>query len=405
MYPTLQQVKTRFLSLLDDPTGAIFVDPQFNTTATITQGSATIAVNAISNASGGAIAVGAYVSGAGIPSGTTVLGPLPTATPYNVTLSNPATASGSTIPVLFVGQSVFQEAFSEAYDALFNALLNAQCPRIRNLIQGILVPPGTLSLTPAQMGITDFADYEFLSERYWGSGDLYVDLNSEDRLTQRSQTDRLLEFVYENDTFYFVGATSTIDLQIKYESSGEAPIGDATQILIDASLSFLANYAVGVAGQRKGYDEIGDRCFSLAVGPRYHEGIIGGELFRIIQPRVRSMQHAQVAPKPYSASRRLMGRRPVPYVAAQQGTTGGGSQNMPVEFSTAAIPPTINGSVNGGNKIFSVAIGINVLAIYLNGSLLTPNVDYTILNNQWTMANAPANGSVLTAQGWVNYGG
>jgi hypothetical protein len=219
-------------------------------------------------------------------------------------------------------EPVFAPAFGEAYDALFTAFLTNQCPRIELLTQ-VTVPPKTVSLTPAQMGINDFGDYIYLAERPDGSTDQYRDLAPLDRLPQRPMADRLLEFNYRNDTFYFTGSTNTIDLQVKYESSGEAPTDDGAQILVDGSLTFLSNYAVGVAGGRKGYDEIAQRCLGLAVGPKYDQGTIGGELFRIIQPRVRSRQKVQIAPKPFSAFRRLGVRRAVPYVAAQQGTTGG----------------------------------------------------------------------------------
>jgi hypothetical protein len=239
--------------------------------------------------------------------------------------------------------AVFTEAFGEAYDALFTAFLTNQCPRIE-LLATVTVPPATISLTPAQMSIDDLGDYIYLAERLYGSTGGYDDLAPVDRLPVRAMADRLLEFNWRNDTFYFVGATNTIDLQVKYDTSGEAPTDDATQILVDGSLTFLANYSVGVAGGRKGYDEVAQRCMSLAVGPKYDLGTVGGELFRLVQVRVRSRQKVQIAAKPFSAFRRLAGRRAIPYVAAQQGTTGG-PQNLPVQFSSTN--GTIVGSIDG----------------------------------------------------------
>lgn len=298
------------------------------------------------------------------------------------------------------GASVFQEAFAEAYDALYQAFLTNQCSRIV-LIATVVVPPLTTALTPAAMGISDFGGYERISERAYGSQDKFSDLSSVDRLTQRGPTDRLMEFVWRNNTFYFIGATAVRELEVQYEASGEAPTADTTQILVDSSLNFLANYAVGVAGQRKGYDEISNRCKMQAVGPKYDLGTIGGELFRLIQPLVRQRQHTQIAPKPYSATRRLMVRRPVPYVAAQQGTTGGGAQNVPIQFSTA--DGTITPVPDGTQTVFWLCVGITHAIVFWNGNALTEGVDYTRLNNQITFIAVPfpAGGDTITAEGYT----
>jgi hypothetical protein len=296
-------------------------------------------------------------------------------------------------------EAVFAEAFGEAYDAIFTAFLTNQVPRIE-LIKSVVVPALTTSLTPAAMGISDFGDYIYLSERTYGSTDEYRDLGSVDRLPQRPMTDHLLEYNYRNDTFYFVGATAVIDLQVKYDTSGTAPTDDATQIAIDGSLTFLSNYAAGVAGGRKGYDATAARCLALAVGPKYDEGTLGGELFRITQARVRSRQKVQIAPKPYSSTRRLMVRRTVPYVAAQQGATGGGAQNVPIQFSTSN--GTIVGALDGVNRVFYLVIGVTSAIVYWNGVLQTQNLDYTRVNNQITFigANGPQAGDVITAEAY-----
>jgi hypothetical protein len=298
-------------------------------------------------------------------------------------------------------EAVFAEAFGEAYDALFTAFLTNQCPRIE-LIVTYTVLAGTTSLTAAQMGINDFGDYIYLSERLSGSTDKFRDLDSVERLSQRPMVDRLLEFNYSNDTFYFVGATGNIDLQIKYDSSGEAPISDNTTITVDSSLTFLSNYAVGVAGQRKGYDEIAQRCMSLAVGPKYDQGTIGGELFRIIQPRVRSRQKVQIAHKPYSAFRRTLGRRGMPYVAAQEGTTGGTlGMSAPVQYSTE--DGSLIGTVDGSNSVFYVRFPVVEATVYRNGVMQTSGLDYLRINNQFTFqpGSIPQPSDVITVWAYV----
>lgn len=298
--------------------------------------------------------------------------------------------------------SIFQAAFAEAYDIIFSAFLNEQVSRVEQVVQNIIVPPSPVpfSLSPAQMGIADFADWEWISERTAGSNDQFLDLVDEDRLWQRAPTDRLLETVWQNNAFQFVGCTTARELQLKYVSSGEAPTSDDTTIGIDNSLTFLSNYAAGASAQKKGYDEIGARCKSLAVGPKFDLGTIGGELFRLVQPLVRSRQNVQTAHKPYTTQRRLAIRRGIPYVAVQQGTTGGGAQNVPVQFTSAN--GTIVGVIDGINAVFWLSVGIQSFSLYKNGLLQTMNADYTALNNQITFvpASVPQAGDLLTAEGY-----
>lgn len=305
------------------------------------------------------------------------------------------------------GPSLFQVAFREAYDVLYNTFLNQQVPAVEIVVQGIIVPPypTTFSLSPLQMGIADFADFEWISERLAGSTDKFVDLVEEDRLTQRSPTDRLLETVYQNGAFQFVGVTTVRELQIKYVSSGLAPTLDASTIQIDNSLTFLSNYSAGWAGILKGYDEMGQRCMGRAVGPKFDMGSIGGELFRLTQPLVRARQLVQAAHKPYTTQRRVLSRwRGIPYVAAQGGTTGGGSINTPVQFSSAN--GTIVGTIDGVNLVFFLTIGgVISMQLFRNGVLQTVGGDYTSVNNQinFLPASVPQPGDLITAEAYLNY--
>jgi len=312
------------------------------------------------------------------------------------TVFNPTLPAGQTTP--------WQIAFNEAYDVLYSSFLNNQCPRIVQIVQGIALPPMTTSITPAQMGITSLGSFEYLAERLYGSQDKFLDLGQLDRLSQRAMTDRLLEFVWRNNTFYFVGATTVRELQLEYDSSGQAPTDPAAQIMVDGCATFLSNYAAGVAGQRKGYDEIAGRCFNLAVGPKFNMGTAGGELFRLIQPLVRERQHVQAAHKPYTTDRRAASpRRGIPYVAVQAGTTGGGSQNSPVPFSSQN--GTIVGAIDGINAVFWLSVGVQSFTLFVNGVLQTQGVDYVALNNQATFnsGSIPQPGSILTANGYPIY--
>jgi hypothetical protein len=213
---------------------------------------------------------------------------------------------------LVFDETVFAPAFGEAFDALNNALLQYQVPNIE-LEATYTLPAGTKSVTAATFGITDLGDVRSISERINGTADKYIDLQMVDRLPQRDQGVHLGQFSFHHDTFYFVGATGAVDLLFRYAASGTAPTNDATVLGVDNSLTFLSSYAVGRAGPRKGYDEIAAAEMMAAVGPRYALGVIGGELFRLIQTRVRSLQKIPLQQKRFSAGRRLTGSRAVPY--------------------------------------------------------------------------------------------
>jgi len=115
---------------------------------------------------------------------------------------------------------------------------------------------------------------------------------------------------------------------------------------------------------------------------------------------IRQRQHVQIAHRPYSVERRRGVRRAAPYVAAQFGTTGGGAQNVPVQFSSG--DGTIVGTIDGTNATFWLTLGVIAFSLYRNGVLQTLNVDYTALNNQFTFvpASVPQTGDLLTAEGY-----
>ena len=325
-------------------------------------------------------------------------------------LDDPAAAvftdtPGPTIAPGVNAPSTFQSGFSQAFDLLFSNALNQQVPRVEQVVQGIIIPPSPIpfSVTPAQMGLPDFADFEWVSERTAGSNEKFLDMWDEDRLTQRAPTDRLLEYVYQNGSFNFVGCTTVREIQMKYVASACAPTSNTAIITFDNSLNFLANYAAACAGPGKGYDEIATRCRSFCVGPKFDQGSIGGELFRLMQPLVRSRQNVVVAHKPFTTQRRAWGRwRGIPYVAAQAGTTGGGAQNVPVQLSSAN--GGIIGAINGTNLDFYLnTSSVYAFSLYRNGVLQTLGVDYTALNTMITflLASAPQTGDILTAEAYV----
>lgn len=236
-------------------------------------------------------------------------------------------------------EAVFGSAFEEAFDVLYHAFQQYQVPQIEMLAY-YTVAPGQVALTPSDMGISDMGDFLYLAERPASqSGTQFRQLQPIDRIFQQHSADRLGEFNYRNGTFYFHSLTQPVTLEIKYASSGTAPASDGTLILVDGALTFLSNYAVGVAGPRKGYDETAQRAKMQAVGPRFDMDQIGGELFRLIQTRVRSRQkEGPLAPRYYSAG--SGGRRRLPRVPASSGAISGGGIDTPPAGTVSFTVPT-----------------------------------------------------------------
>lgn len=292
--------------------------------------------------------------------------------------------------------AVFQPAFRAAFDAMFQAFLTHQCPRIMMISQYNLTTNAT-SLAPSAAGIGNFGDLDELEERAVGSTDRYTPVRQVDKLTQRDSSDRLIEFVWRVDTMYFVGATTPRDLRITWESSGEAPTDDNTSIAVDGCQSFLEYFSVGRAGKRKGYDEIAAECMDLAVGPRYAQGQIGGELWRLIAPRVREMQHVQLQQRRYTSGGSLL-RRQVPYIRAQQPQ---GVAMAPAQFSSAL--GTITGAIDGVNATFYLSYPVATANIYRSGVLMTNGVDVTFGSNQivFVAGQIPQPTDNITAEGWL----
>lgn len=299
-------------------------------------------------------------------------------------------------------ETVFAPGFEEAYDVMFAAFVNNQGAKIE-LMTSVELPPYTFEATPADLGIVNMAEPIFLREKLFGSSERFKEMVPVDVLAQRQPSTYLREWNWRNNTFYFIGATNIIDLEVKYEASSVAPIDDAALICVDSSLNFLANYTVGAIGGRKGDEATAARCMLMAVGPKYTQGTIGGQLFMLIQPSVRDRQNVQIAHRPYTTWGRPFSRwGVVPYVAAQQGTTGGGAQNVPIEFSSQF--GGIIGAIDGVNLVFWVNAGnVVTMQLYRNGVLQSVGFDYTYTNNQITFSpkSVPVPGDILTAQVFV----
>jgi hypothetical protein len=301
--------------------------------------------------------------------------------------------------------ALFTVGFQQAFDSLFNTLLNSQAPILQIIVNAsspviganMIIAPNTLSFNPVAAGIVDMADYVRLEERTANSTEKFTDMTSWDQLPQRSATDRLIDYVFRLDTFFFVGATIARELQLTYDSAGIAPASGS--IMVDGSRTFLAKASAAAVGGILGLDELAARYRIEAYGSRYDQtGVPGGELLRIVAPRVRSEQHTPMAIKPYSVYRSRLKRR-VPYVVAQQGQGVG----RPTQFSSAF--GTVTGAINGSNLVFLIPNAANTIDVYRNGLLMTAGgIDYTFLGgNQFTfvVAQTPQVGDIITVDAWL----
>lgn len=300
--------------------------------------------------------------------------------------------------------TIFGLAFTSAYDDLMNAALQGQIPLDELVVSGIHLVANTDNFNPISFNILDMADYIRIQERTWGSTEKFTEMTAWDEIPQRDPSNRLIDYVYRNNIFYFVksaaggGATTDREIQLTYRSSGSAPTADGTVIPFDGSLNFLAKASAGIAGPLKGYEELGALYWEQAYGRSYNDtGALGGELKRIIDNKIRSEQKVPLAIKPYSVYRSRLRRR-VPYVAAQQPQ---GIGTGPAQFSTAS--GTITGTMDGVNASFLLSYPVSTVNVYRNGLLMTAGTDYTSGANVITFlaGNIPQPGDLITAEGWI----
>ena len=290
--------------------------------------------------------------------------------------------------------AIYTEGFSEAWDAMRAAMVQYQIPFIEEIVE-VTISPGVTSLSPSTAGIGGFGELVELEERRAGSTDRYIRIEETDKLQQRDPGEVLGEFVWRLDTFQFIGATTSRQIRIRYWDTGAAPTSGTTGV--DGAITFLSKYAASVMAPRKGYDEYAARYKLEAVGGRYEEGLIGGALFRLIQPMVRSRQRVQVAPKPYGVIRRRAWRRS-PYIAANQPSGGG---HMPAIFKSSDF--SLAGLADGSNPTFYLGYPVSRVIVHLNGIALTEGSQFTHGANVITFLDPfiPQPGADIMIEGWL----
>jgi hypothetical protein len=292
-------------------------------------------------------------------------------------------------------QQIREQGFGEAWDAMRAAMVQYQVPFITEIVTSALAPMSPV-MYPGDAGIVGFGELVELEERRYGSTEHFRCVWEVDELPQRDPGEILGEFVWRQDAFHFVGATTQREVRITYWDTGQAPTSGATGV--DGALTFLSKYEAAIIGPRKGYDELGAKYMREAVGVRYEEGIIGGALFRLIQPMVRSRQRVQVAPMPYSVMGRRSARRGLPYIAANSPT---GGADMPAIFKT--LDGTLTGSADGTNPFFFLSYPVRRVIVTLNGITLMQDMHFFHTTNRITFIPPyiPNIGADVMVQGWL----
>lgn len=286
------------------------------------------------------------------------------------------------------------EGMNEATDALYGAFVFYEIPRAK-VVAYYTLPANTTNVSPATAGITDMGEVIEVSER-GSSAEKYRHVDEVDDLDDRPMATFLGQWEWRGDNFWFVGSTMARELRISYFTTVEAQSDFSQSTGVDGARTFLSKYCAGMIGPRKGYDMAKDYMLQ-AVGSRYNDGVIGGELFRLCQPMVRSRQRVPVAPKPYSVIRRRIIRKP-PYIAAQQPA---GVGMAPIQFSTE--DGTITGTIDGVNDTFYLAYPVSSANVYRSGVLMTQPTDVAWVTNQiiFAASQIPQLGDVITVLAWL----
>lgn len=294
--------------------------------------------------------------------------------------------------------AILLQGVGEAVDALQQAFVFYEIPRCKT-ITTYNIGPNVTNFSPADAGIADMGEVIELREKATGSTLPYTHIWECDDLPQRPQEQILGNWEWRGDDFWFVGATTPRTIWISYFATTEQPTAlNGNPTPADGDLTFLSKYAAGVILPRKGYPEDAAVYMKSAVGSRYDEGIIGGELFRLCQPMVRSRQRVQVAPRPYSViARRKQWRRNV-YIAANQPA---GVGTAPIQFSSET--GTVLGAIDGSNNTFYITFPVAEAVVFRSGVRMTQPTDVVFGANQLVFqpGQIPQIADVITVDGWM----
>lgn len=108
--------------------------------------------------------------------------------------------------------------------------------------------------------------------------------------------------VYLDNYFQFLPSTDAQQIRIVYWSSAEVPTTGTDQIAFNDCIDFIAKYAASMACKAQGANDRAATLKDESVGPRFNEGIFGGELRQLMQAAVRERQNLspyERSPRPF----------------------------------------------------------------------------------------------------------
>jgi len=108
--------------------------------------------------------------------------------------------------------------------------------------------------------------------------------------------------VYQDNYFQFLPSSDDQQIRITYWSSAQVPTSGTDQIAFNDCIDFLAKYAGSMACKAQGANDRAATLKEESVGPRFSEGIFGGELRQLMQAAVRERQNLspyERSPRPF----------------------------------------------------------------------------------------------------------
>src|SRR5574337_54625 len=120
-------------------------------------------------------------------------------------------------------------------------------------------------------------------------------------LPQLPPGDSLRWWKWENDTFYFNGATGVRELKIEYTASGTPPASGS--VLVDNSRNFLAARTASLAAMMNDMPTRGEQLVQLALGSSGEADGTGGYLRDLVNPMLKEKQKRPKSPQPFRPNR------------------------------------------------------------------------------------------------------
>ncbi len=108
--------------------------------------------------------------------------------------------------------------------------------------------------------------------------------------------------VYQDNYFQFLPSSDDQQIRITYWSSAQVPTSGTDQSAFNDCIDFLAKYAGSMACKAQGANDRAATLKEESVGPRFSEGIFGGELRQLMQAAVRERQNLspyERSPRPF----------------------------------------------------------------------------------------------------------